>query len=314
MKKVNVILSTYNGESFLKPLLESIRQQTYKNMDVYIRDDGSSDATNEIIQEYCALCDEGIHFYLIEDDMGNLGSGSSFAYATAVSPKADYYAFADQDDIWKPEKIERAVDILDRQKEDVPFLYASNYEFCDDKLNVLSMGRLVEKYEDMNVGRAFMTYGASLGQGFTMVFNHALKEMAFQKENLKVFYQDAWLVAVIVGIEGGYYYDEYPTALYRRHIGTVTPTGNGTKAMWEWRLKEFLGGTYFKQISEGIDTYSRLYSKHMKKEEDITFVKIFGGENGFGKNRLKKVFYPYKLKKTLMEEVTLRFAFLCGKV
>ena len=108
-----------------------------------------------------------------------------------------------------------------------------------------------------------------------MVFNHALKEMAFQPGHIKVFYQDAWLVALIVGIDGGYYYDEYPTALYRRHMDTVTPTGNGTKAMWKWRLKEFLGGNYFRQISEGIETYSTLYSKYMKKEEDQAFIEVF---------------------------------------
>lgn len=78
MKKVNVLIPTYNGENYLRYQLDSIIDQNYKNIDVYIRDDGSTDNTLEIIKEYCEKKIMGIRFFYIESNGENLGYPDCF--------------------------------------------------------------------------------------------------------------------------------------------------------------------------------------------------------------------------------------------
>lgn len=106
--RVAVVMSTYNGQAYLREQLDSLLRQTLP-VDVYVRDDGSNDATVAILDEY-AHAHECIHVY---KDI-NLGCTKSFLMALDLAPAFyDYYAFCDQDDIWLEDKIERAVEALD---------------------------------------------------------------------------------------------------------------------------------------------------------------------------------------------------------
>lgn len=101
---IAVLLSTYNGERFLSQQLDSIINQTYSDFKIHIRDDGSSDNTPNIIGKYVEDYPNKIIWY--ENTEGNLGIASSFRYLVSLVD-ADCYFFADQDDIWMLDKIER---------------------------------------------------------------------------------------------------------------------------------------------------------------------------------------------------------------
>ena len=102
-KKVAVVLSTYNGEKYVKEQLDSILKQTYKNVEIIVRDDGSKDSTVEIIKEYQ---EKHKNIKLVVGE--NLGFIKSFFELLKIA-EADYYSYADQDDIWVKNKIELAV-------------------------------------------------------------------------------------------------------------------------------------------------------------------------------------------------------------
>ena len=110
-KKVAIIMSTYNGEPFIRQQLDSILNQTYKNIELVVRDDGSKDKTVEIIKEYQEKY-ENIKFFQGE----NLGFVKSFFELLKLT-EADYYSYADQDDIWIENKIEPAVNSLNKLDE-----------------------------------------------------------------------------------------------------------------------------------------------------------------------------------------------------
>lgn len=313
MKKVNVILSTYNGERYLREQLESIIAQTYDNITIWIRDDGSSDHTVEIVKEYCQLNLPGKRFCFIEDNLGNLGHVKSFFQVVFNADPADFYAFCDQDDVWLPEKIQRAVDFLDSVDSNQCALYASGYDVCDANLNYIGECRKPRPFSQLNLGRAFYNYGAGLGQGFTLAFNHKMKEVAFQPEHNDIRGQDVWLWAVVTGLQGVYYYDDYSSAKYRRHGDTVTATGKGKIQMWKSRFQYFLDVSFFQRVSKAIANYRIMFYDQMTKEEDRLFLDTFGHYETFGKNRLRKAFYPHRLKVTWPEELATRFAFLCGR-
>ncbi len=306
-------MSTYNGERYLKEQLQSIADQTYRNIDVWIRDDGSKDKTVSIIREFENKAFSGVRFHLLRDSYGNLGPGKSFYQATIQSGDADYYAYSDQDDVWMPEKIERAVSFLEKIPEKECALYAAGYDSCDAGLHYLKQGRKPEAFEKLNVGRAFYNYGAGLGQGFTLAFNRALAETAFVKDRDEIRGHDVWLWAVISGVKGHYFYDDYSSTRYRRHEGTVTVTGKGKINLWKKRYAQFRNVGYFRRISRGIQTYRELFGNQMTREEDIRFLKTFGYYDNFGKKRLRKGFYPYRLKLTWPEEIATRVAFLLGR-
>lgn len=100
---IDILLSTYNGEKYVEELLESLNNQTYKDFNVIVRDDGSTDRTLDIIKKYRDTNSLPIH--ILNDSLGNLGSTLSFETLMRNS-KADYFMFCDQDDYWCEQKIE----------------------------------------------------------------------------------------------------------------------------------------------------------------------------------------------------------------
>ena len=107
-KKVTILMSTYNGEKYLEEQIDSLLNQTYKNISILIRDDGSKDNTVHIIKEKKKSND---NITLIEGK--NVGFIKSFLELINLAEKSDYYAYCDQDDVWMEEKIQRAVEFFE---------------------------------------------------------------------------------------------------------------------------------------------------------------------------------------------------------
>ena len=133
-KKVQILMSTYNGERYLAEQLDSIFRQTWPNIEVLVRDDGSKDATLEILNEY-----QKKHANLYVFPGTNEGLTRSFLELIQKCD-ADYVAFSDQDDYWLENKIEVAVERL--AEFDGPALYCSNQILVDQDLNRLPEGEI----------------------------------------------------------------------------------------------------------------------------------------------------------------------------
>ena len=115
---VNILLSVYNGEKYLAAQLDSLFAQTYQNITIYVRDDGSEDDSLSIVRRYMqkSLSEPGIRMILLEnEEKRNLGYMESFWTLLRESGSADYYAFCDQDDYWLPEKVEKGVAALEKE-------------------------------------------------------------------------------------------------------------------------------------------------------------------------------------------------------
>ena len=103
MSKISILLSTYNGEKYLKAQLDSLYSQSYQDFKLIVRDDGSKDRTKEILNSYDIK---------LVDSSKNLGVKKSFEtllkYASENSD-AEYFIFCDQDDVWNNDKIEKTL-------------------------------------------------------------------------------------------------------------------------------------------------------------------------------------------------------------
>ena len=102
--KIAVLLATYNGGKYIWEQLESLFQQSCKQFHLYVRDDGSSDDTMKIVEQFHEMFPDRVT--ILKDSQKHRGAAKSFMYLLE-NVDSEYYMFCDQDDIWLPEKIEK---------------------------------------------------------------------------------------------------------------------------------------------------------------------------------------------------------------
>ena len=208
--KVLVLMSTYNGERFLEEQLDSILCQEDVNVSLLVRDDGSKDNTCQILSDY-ALKHQNIELKLCE----NVGFVKSFSelvkMAVTLDIDADYYAFADQDDIWMPQKLAMACSVLATKDNSKPNLFTSN------SMQIDAEGRELElfhkgpepKFRKGNV----LVFGTE--QGCSMVFNRKAVEI-YSEHEPSLTWHDRWLYHICYFL-GSVTYNHQPLFYYRRH-------------------------------------------------------------------------------------------------
>ncbi len=124
---VSIIVATYNGDKYLLEQLDSIANQTYKNIEIIICDDGSTDNTKKIIQDF-AESHIGVFYYF---NISNQGVNKNFEQGF-LKATGDFIAISDQDDIWKPEKIEQQMLLF--KTEDTILVHSGSLVFKDNNL------------------------------------------------------------------------------------------------------------------------------------------------------------------------------------
>lgn len=241
MNTVAILMSTYNGEKYLKEQIDSILTQKDVDITLIIRDDGSSDRTVEIIEEYLK---EHFNIKLIKGE--NIGVGNSFmqlVYDTEDS--FDYYAFSDQDDIWNENKISIAIKEL--KKHETALLYASNQELIGKKGESLGLRYPKDYIMHVELESEFQTNEIS---GCTFVFCKQLKKLLCEKkrrpsaELLNNRIHDVW-VAVVASLYDGIIYDNEAHIKYRQHDNNVVGAfSRGFRYNIKEKLKKIKNSAY----------------------------------------------------------------------
>lgn len=214
MKKVQVLLSTYNGEKYLKEQIESILKQEEVEISILVRDDGSSDKTIEILEEI-SKNNTNIKFYKGE----NKGPARSFMELVQKSEEADYYAFADQDDIWETKKIISAINKLNNS--DMPELYVSSVTIVDENLNNIENKEIQGKFTFEGEMIKNFAYGC------TQVFNKKLRDIINLYEPQYIIMHDSWITRVCYAIGGNVVIDKNSYIKYRQHSNNVVGYKDG---------------------------------------------------------------------------------------
>lgn len=300
-KKVAILMSTYNGEKYIKEQLDSLLNQSYKNIEIYIRDDGSKDKTINIVKEY-----ENKYNNVIFNQGENVGYINSFFNLLKLCNDADYYAYCDQDDIWMEEKIERAVQKLDENSCDKPILYFSNLDFYDGEMNYLASAPKEKKYNFRN------SLVECITQGMTMVINKKARDTIIDNIPSVCLGHDWWTYMICSGF-GKIIYDSKSLVKYRRHNKSVTLEGESQFKLLIWRIKKFLLGDSLKQIKVQIKEYDKLYSDKLNNE-DRKLLKLFTKDKYNFLIALRKAFYPKRYRRKITDEISVRILFIFGKL
>ncbi len=208
---VAVLMCTMQGQQFLAEQLNSIATQSHPRWAIWASDDGSDDHTHAILEYYQSHWGEdriSIH------DGPAEGSTANFLSLTCRADiDADYFAYADQDDIWEADKLERAVNWLKTVPEDVPALYGSRTLLVDARNQHIGYSPLFER--EASFRNALVQ---SIAGGNTMVFNRAARDLLRRAgENVEAVTHDWWAYMLVTGCGGQVHYDPYPTVRYRQH-------------------------------------------------------------------------------------------------
>ena len=206
-KMVTVLLSTYNGENYLIEQLDSILNQTYKSIQIIVRDDGSTDRTQDILDKYQL---EGKLKWYKGD---NIKPAWSFMDLIYNAPKSDYYAFCDQDDVWLNDKVKIAVENLNNFDASIPALYYGTPRLVD--------ANLMKIKKTLGCNDYMITFNEMLiesnATGCTMVFNYSLMKLLKNKKPAFIIMHDDWIYKVCLAVSGNIYHDNDVHILYRQH-------------------------------------------------------------------------------------------------
>lgn len=228
--KINIVMSTYNGEQFLAEQIDSIQQQTFKDWQLLIRDDGSSDQTPEIIKSFVAQ-DPRIVF-INEHDRENLGVIKNF-FTLIKHDKADYYFFSDQDDVWLEDKLETMLAAARQYPDQLPLMVYTDLCVVDQNLQVMNQSMIRSQSHHANTELVQELTENTVTGGVAMI-NHALAE---QWRTLDNIIMHDWYLALLATAIGKLVYIDQPGELYRQHDNNVLGARTFTK-----RLKTWLSG------------------------------------------------------------------------
>jgi glycosyltransferase involved in cell wall biosynthesis len=220
MKKVQILLSTYNGERFLEEQLVSLTAQQGVAFDILVRDDGSSDLTKQILDKWQK---KGLLRWYAGK---NIGPARSFLDLMQNAADADYYAFCDQDDVWDSIKLQKAVEKLAAADSERPALYFSRAQLVDACLQPIES-------KGAQIGRAYrlgQTLIKNNATGCTMVFNKKLLESINSYMPQYLVIHDWWLYLVCLALGGKVIYDKNSYIKYRQHGSNVV---NGNRTTWK---------------------------------------------------------------------------------
>lgn len=264
-----VLLSTYNGQTFLKEQLDSIADQDFDGLiTTLVRDDGSSDDTLSILENYPQT--ESRRFQIIKGE--NIRPQRSFLELIRLAPKADYYFFADQDDVWDADKVSTAVKAMGCLEH--PVCWCANFRHTYTDLLVYEEKALAQKppFDPLQIIFYNQIPGCCMG------FNWALMEL-LQAMNLpNVMMHDSYVLALAAAC-GNVLYDDNARISHRIHESNVVGHGHKKIVLHKWipeKLKLLFGKENY-DLSQMADQFLQVAGDriHPRYRQDLILLRDF---------------------------------------
>lgn len=212
--RIDILLSTYNGSKHLNELLKSIAGQSHENWCLFARDDGSEDQTSSILSAWQAK-DPRIH--MIQDQIGNIGPVQSFG-SLLLHPesKSPYIAFADQDDVWKPKKLERLLTLMRAIPDHSQAKLVHADMTVTDEANKL-VAESYWRHQHINPSRSKLPQllVQNVVSGCALLANRALINLALPVPKQAVMHD--WWLALVASAFGTISHVKEPLVFYRQH-------------------------------------------------------------------------------------------------
>jgi hypothetical protein len=221
MSTCDVILAVFNGQTYLPAMLDSLLSQTTRDFNVLVRDDGSRDGSLEILERYKPRFDGRLSV------ITGAPSGSATANFAILmrETKADYALLADQDDVWKPEKVELTLRSLKEAEakygKSTPIYFATDIAVVNKDLELISASywkwKRLRPSMMSNLSQSLICVPI---QGMASGLNRALLDLANPVAEKAISHD--WWAQLIAAAMGKVICDPTVTALYRVHGGNAS--------------------------------------------------------------------------------------------
>lgn len=252
---VTILMAVYNGEAYLKEQLDSIKRQTYTKWRLIVRDDGSSDSSVRILERFMAEVENEVIIHINNPPSGS--AGKNFAMLINDAEDAGYIMFSDQDDIWKEDKIETCMAVMENleksSRKDMPILVHSDLEVVDGNMDVISSSMFQYSCLRQKTSLAKLLVQNNV-TGCTMLINRALcNGIAGIAGSDKIIMHD-YLAAIYAKLFGRTAFIKRPLVRYRQHDSNSV----GAK---DSRSFNYL----FKRLKEGKEAYREEMSRSQEQ-------------------------------------------------
>lgn len=235
--RVAILLAAFNGQEFLAEQLDSIARSEGVDWRVWVSDDGSTDETREILGRYGKRW--GDRLQLVDGPRQGVRA-NMFSLVNRREIEADAFAFADQDDLWEPDKLRRAVAWLSEVPSGTPALFCSRTRLVDRAGHERGLSPLFER--PSSFANALTQ---NLASGNTMVFNNATRQLLVETaaSGCQSAMHDWWTYLIVTGVGGQVRYDPLPLVWYRQHAGNQVGAHAGALDR-VWHAGQWLGASF----------------------------------------------------------------------
>jgi len=306
-RKIAIILGFYEGYEFINKQLQSIFDQTHKNFIIFVSDDNSK---NSFSIEKLNISERNQKKIRVGFRNKNIGYAKNFLNAlVSINDYFDYYAFSDQDDIWYPEKLEKAIKSLEEYPDNQANLYGSRTELIGESEEI-KLGKSIEFKKSPSFQNALTQ---NIFGGNTMVFNRSAFDLiCLSNINQKIIAHDWWCYQIISGAGGNIFYDKNIYLKYRQHNNNLIGSNVSLKDKW-LRFCKVANGNFKTQNDHNLQAIIKNQNLLIKSNRK-TLTNFIKARNSF---LLKRIFYFAKsgvYRQTLVGNIALFIGILIKKV
>jgi len=301
MYTVQVFLSTYNGEAYLISQLNSILNQKDVNVKLLIRDDGSTDETPSMLREYANEHENVSYIYGKNHGV----TASFFRLFELADESCDYYAFADQDDVWDEDKLITACNKLAETDSNIPALYCCESIITDINLSPINNNE-AQRTLTPDFKNALIE---NIARGGSIVINKLLLTSVQIPMPDGIYMHDWWLY-LVASCFGTVIYDSTPHYKYRQHNNNVLgAASNSLISRYKRRIKQSRenGGHILMQAK----AFARTYKLPEEKQESLNVILNYRDST---KYRLKGIFGKHLFRQSKSDNFVFHLLFFTNHI
>lgn len=302
-------MAVYNGQEYIREQLESLKDQTYTEWRLVIRDDRSSDKTAEIVKKFSDEVEQEVIFKVNEKPSGS--AKNNFALLINDAKESDYVMFCDQDDIWKKDKIEITFNKMKQAEErygrDFPLLVHGDVEVIDENgnINADSMFEMSHINADSKLPQILIQNHVT---GCTMMCNKKLIAGISEYASSEYIIMHDYLAALYASVFGKIEVIKKPLLSYRQHSGNSVGAKNNNNPVY--LLKRLANGR--KSYKEAMETsrnqvkfFVEIYREELAAEKYCKEYELMSGYASLG-SRAKLYRIMFYKKNHIWKNGTIR--------